>query len=73
MQEFVRNVKPLTISLLLTHYPQELELLQEAMDLRLAFATMLLDTMKTPLIHVQTLLVWMSDKTQVTLVGLILD
>ena len=73
MQEFVRNVKPLTISLLLTHYPQELELLQEAMDLRLAFATMFLDTMKTLLIHVQTLLVWMSDKTQVTLVGLILD
>ena len=72
LEELAHYVILPSIELSETHYPQELELLQEAMDLRLATAIMLLDSMKTIIILrlVLSLPVRVLDKIQVTLVGL---
>ena len=47
LEELAHYVILPSIELSVTHYPQELELLQEAMDLRLATAIMLEDSTKT--------------------------
>ena len=71
LEELAHYVIQPSIELSETPYLQELELLQKAMDLRLATAITLLDSMKTIIILrlVHSLPVRVLDKIQVTLVG----